>query len=301
MRFLCKGSAVVVLVVGMLGIVRDVEATTYTYDFDNGQVIGSGFPGVGLVGQDGWADFHFTDARDAGVRSDMATVGMTGNAAANTANYFSPASGLHPILGRKNNANFGYTIPAGAPAVTMEFLARMEDSGSVTSIVTFALAHDADSSGLIDQLSEVGPQIGYANGGFYIREAGYGSEHTSAAAVGSTTAGEVWRIVVDVDFAGNGGDGSGSMSVAQIWDGSTLTPGAPLVPLGDLQGVTLGLGGFAAPQNWDGMSVRMAGAAGVTVDDLSIDVVPEPGTIVALLGAGLMCLAVRPRGRRAVV
>jgi hypothetical protein len=280
-----KSVLVLMAGVGVLSFGSDARATVYTYDFDNGQVTGSASPGTPLLGQDGWGGLGHNG--DVGVRNDVAAIGMPGNAAFNTLNG-------NAILGRKNDANFSYSIPAGASNMTLEFLGRID--GGNTNVI-FGLGYDADNNGAIDvQATEAGFHYGYADQGFYIRQPGFGSDLYSSEGPDDADAGEVWRMVLDVDLTANGGDGAGSLSVAQIWDGSTLDVNAPLVPVADMQNINLGITGLGVPiSQWDGIMIRTSGRAGIALDNLTVDVVPEPTAVVLLLGAALVLLGVRRR------
>ena len=242
-------------------------AGTLVYDFDNGHITGSPYPGTSLIGQDGWvARVGDMKARNDLTRAGGAIGGISGYLASGDA-----------IATRLNDAAFQYAITG--PTIRLSLVARL----NTTSSAWFGLGVDADDNGTIGATSpedsEVGFQFGFTGGQLVVRRAAFGSLVTVAAPMNNT---EIWRVVLDVDLSANGGDGSGSLSAQYLGDddgsfdaGKSTT----LDPVAGLQDINLGILAMAEPDytRWDGIYARIQNGAAIDTLSFSGDVVAAPG------------------------
>jgi hypothetical protein len=227
------------------------RATTYVYNFDNGQVVGSsgagtplisapGTPEVpgavpgtpaGTVGQDKWV---LTSGTSAVVRTDP-VVGFSGNYATSPTITGTPS--LDGILTRKNDANFGYSLTGASQVVLMmDVLVGSAGAGSTQFRRSeMSLGVDLNEDGKIrptaatSENPEIGFFFGYEIGlGWYVRPAGFG---TAVTHLPQPVPGGVWRAQLVVDLTANqqnvtdaqgnpfsGANGSGSLYVKQLAD-----------------------------------------------------------------------------------
>ena len=245
-------------------------AQSVIYDFDNGNVTGSGFPGTSLIGQDGWvARTGDMKARNDITRAGGAIGGISGYLATDDA-----------IATRINDAAFQYAITG--PTIRLSLVARL----NTTSSAWFGLGVDADDNGTIGATSpedsEVGFQFGFTGGQLVVRRAAFGSLVTVAAPMNNT---EIWRVVLDVDLSANGGDGSGSLSAQYLGDDNgsfDAGKSTTLDPVAGLQDINLGILAMAEPDytQWDGIYARLD--AGASMDNLTITLASSatPGTLI---------------------
>ena len=257
--------------------VGTAAATDYVYDYDNGRVVPGLLTTSLTAGQDNWVMWidlgRSATVTDYSGPPPVYTAGIEGLAVTR--------GGDDAFDTRVNNADWGYSIPAGT-----EF--RVEYNTVVTGhsfrSVNFALAVDDVAAGAgIHNNNEIGFQIG-CDSSWFIREANFGSQVNSSMI--APVAGEVYRVVLDVNPTANSGDGLGSLSV-QLLSGA----GGDLTPVADLQGIQLGLLGMhdPDPSHWDGIFTRVGYSC--IMDHLTVSAVPEPGMglllILGLTGFGL--------------
>ncbi len=214
------------------------------YDFDNGNVVGSPYPGTALGGQDGWV--IITNSQTA--RNDLGTWnGFSGNCNYTTSD--SQAS-------RLNDQFFQYKIVGSH--ITLEYRARISSSNGCT----IALGGDANGDGKIAG-DEVGFQFGYHQNtsvGWYVRQAAFGGNVSSGVTVGATS---IWRIVLDVDLAANSGDGAGTLSVQRLSDNHGNPDVGPLTTVVENADLKISRMNAAVqdPATWNGIYTRIYGAS----------------------------------------
>lgn len=315
-----NGNLAVKAAVAALSLVpaMTARATTFTYDFDNGQVTGSSGAGTplidsttaGTVGQDNWV---LTSGASSVVRTDP-IVGFTGNYATSPTITGSPS--LDGILTRKNDANFSYSLAGSSQLVlTMDVLVGPAGGGSTQFRRSeMALGVDLNEDGKIRPTSatvenpEIAFMYGYEIGlGWYVRQASFGSNKTYLPSV---VPDGVWEAQLIVDLAANqatvkdnstgdniiGYNGSGSLYVKQLSDASG-NPVSDVFHAVDksLLNFDLGIMRMASvnggaqwasdPNNWNGMMIRTAGNGGM--DNISISTDPLTASPQwALNGAG---------------
>ncbi|MCK5001218.1 MAG: hypothetical protein KAS23_16860 [Anaerohalosphaera sp.] len=221
------------------------------YDYDNGNVTGAPYPGTDLNGQDGWVQLsNASYARD-----DLAgRVGFDGLVG---------SSGGDSQMCRVNNAAWDYGIIGDH--IIIEQTGRFGSGQSLT----FALGSDVDDDGELNG-NEVAFFFGHHGaGGWYIRRSAWGSEVKSNISAGATG---MWRIVIDVDLAANGGDGSGSLYVQKIGDDAGNAVEDTLTAVAACQNIDLDIAsrmnaGATDPATWNGIFTRNSNAS---VDNLTI-------------------------------
>jgi hypothetical protein len=265
------------------------RAATAVYDFDNGQVTGSASPGtplvnstvLGTVGQDNWV---LTSGSSSVVRTDP-TPGFTNN-------YISSpvvtTTSLDGIMTRKNDANFSYSLGSSTQLV-MTFdttVGIAAPSSTLNRRGEIALGVDVNDDGKIRPTSaasenaEIAFMFGYeATGpGWYVRPAAFGTAITAVATPSGT-----WRAQLVVDLAANSNNGSGSLYIKQLFDGSgnavndvfhAADPSLLNVNLGiqRMATITGGAPYAADPANWNGLMARTAGNG--SIDNISISTDP---------------------------
>ena len=210
------------------------------YDFDNGVVTGSAYPGTDLNGQDGWVNIG---GGASSARDDLADrVGLDGLVT------YSPSDSQ---MSRVNSSDWDYGIIGDH--IIIEQTGRLGTGQSLT----FALGSDVDDDGELNG-DEVAFFFGHqSNGGWWIRESAWGGEVKSNVSAGATG---IWRIVLDVDLAANGGDGSGSLYVQKIGDDAGNAVEDTLTAVAACQNVDLKISRMAAaaqdPASWNGIFTR---------------------------------------------
>ncbi len=262
------------------------QVPKFTYDFENGRVSGGAFPGVSLLGQDNWT--RFESLPDMLVRNGMGVLpGFFNNIAV--------ADTGRKIATRVNDANFNYDIPHGMKGLQLAFTLRMDNPNSFGA---FGLGVDTDLDNTIDR-NEAGFLFGREGSRWYIRKATYGQE-LYASTTPSSTAGEVWRLVLEVDLLANGGDGLGSLFVQQLSTGTNFASDMAFYPVAGLQGVPLGILAMSDPDadHWNGLVLDLYNYA--AADNLTITYyTPEPASVALLALGGLLLMLLGTKRRRA--
>ena len=285
----------------LLALPASVGAATFAYDFDSGQVSGSANPGTplingttaGTIGQDNWI---LTSGASANVHNEAAP-GFSGNWIASPA--VSGTTTLDGIMTRYNGSTYGLTT-GGQGTFTFD-LTVGASGGGTTQFRRAEIAPGVDVNGdnkirptaATSENPEIAFMFGYEATGsaWYVRPAAFGT----AVQVTATPSG-TWRAQLVVDFAANSSNGSGTLYVKQLFDGS----GNPVndvfhVPDPLLANVNLGIqrmatltGGApqaADPANWNGLMARTAGNG--SLDNIVIDSgVPTGSPQWALNAAG---------------
>lgn len=135
--------------------------------------------------------------------------------------------------------------------------------------------------------NNLGPVFGMGGGGFFIRQAVYGSVGSQALS-GSDGFGDWYRLKLTIDFTANGGDGAGNMYVMNLTDGETDYRVSPVFGNFNL-GITSMTALAQDPATWNSLYVRLG--ANNEADNLNPNFVlvlppppaPEPSTGVLLL------------------
>jgi len=272
----------------LFGLALAAQGETLVYDFDNGNITASPYPGTSLIGQDGWVARVGT----INARNDLT---RAGGAVGGISIYEATATG--GIATRLNDAAFQYAITG--PTIQLSLVARLGTTGSAW----FGLGVDANDNGTIGvtypaEDSEVGFQFGFSGGNLVVRGAAFSSQQNTAPDPMNST--EIWRVVLDVDLSANGGDGSGSLSAQYLGDDNgsfDAGKSTTLDPVAGLQDINLGILAMAEPDytQWDGIYARIGN--GAVMDNLTISVIPEP-TSFALALLGMVGLSLFGRRRK---
>jgi hypothetical protein len=213
---------------------------------------GSAFPGTTLTGQDGWVE----PAGGTGVkvRNDINVVpGFSGN------NAYNSAAGVYAT--RKNNAAFGYAIPASTTTLKLSLVGRING----TATAAFGPGCDANNNGSINSanaLGEYGFEFGYQSNTWFIRQAAQGTV-TQSPNLGLGAGGHSWYMELRVDLTANAGDGAGSLYVKQLGDTGNNPVNDTLTAVPSLQNINLRIkrmtanGGNSSPTAWNGILTRV--------------------------------------------
>ena len=258
----------------LCGLSLAAQGETLVYDFDNGNITGAPFPGTSLIGQDGWvARVGTINARNDLTRAGGAVGGISIYEA-------TPTGG---IATRLNDAAFQYAITG--PTIQLSLVARIGPTGNAW----FGLGVDANENGVIGATlpgedSEVGFEFGFNAGNFVIRQASFGAATTGAETMSGT---EIWKLVLDVDLAAHGGDGSGSLFAQYLGDDNgsfDAGKSTTLDPVAGLQDINLGILAMAETDyaQWDGIYARIQNGAVMDTLTISGDVKSQPtrGTVM---------------------
>ena len=308
------GPAVLCILIGLTTSAR--AATVYDYNFDNLTASDPtsasptllGTTTIGAAGQDNWVwTSAAANVNGAIVRNDSRP-GFSGNW---SSAYVGTTNGqFDAIMSRKNDANWSYSI-GSATQITVSaklLLGSSANAGEINHRAEVALGYDTNNDGTIRGTaatadnSEWAFMFGYdsTGPGWYGRPAALGTAVTSNAAASG-----VWLAQEVVDLSANGGNGSGTLYVQQLYDAAgnpvtdtlhTVSASLTNLNLGILRMSTVTGGSAAAanPANWNGIVTRYSGNGGI--DDLAITVgaVPEPGSFL-LAGLGAVSLIGRRR------
>ena len=258
------------------------NAAAIVYDFDG--LSAAGYPGVNIGGQDGWG-VQLEGSPGFVVRNDQTAWpgALDGNIPWGYGESLASRVGVdYKITGNNITLEFNGIVGSGAKNM-------------------FGLGVDDNFDGsVVDGDDEQGFLFGWTgkDGGYWtITPAAQAADISSAAVTPDTES--VWRMVLDVDLAANGGDGSGSLSVQELYKANGTAVVDSLTAVTGLQNINLGILSMADanPTQWDG---RVLEGYNGTFDYLTIsgDVeVPEPGTWVLML-IGAVCLAAARLRRR---
>jgi hypothetical protein len=190
-----------------------------------------------------------------------------------------------------------FNLAAADTLLRMSFISRMNyAAGGMVGIWVDGIDPSVNSMQTNNQ--ELACQFGISGGQWRVRGANGATSVLDATGM-PLVAGEMPRlkIVLDVDLTGNSGNGSMSLSVVDLGTNATTLPPA-------LQNVSMGLlsqdARLGNPTRWTGWWLRgqqSASAAnpavcpwGYTVDDLTLEIVPEPATLGLLVLGSLAVL-----------
>ncbi len=268
--------------------------TVYTYDFDS--LTGSANPGTPLPGQDGWVNLRSDGKYAIGVRNEAGISGWPGfninctSRAASSSGYHGKGSGVYTITDDQ---------------MRMEMTARVTSYYTAAATKTLLLlgiwADDGDNA--MERDPPTKDEYGFLFGfNVYdtpvIQPAAGGTTVTGTVPGGAIDSGDVWRLVLDVDLTANSGNGAGSLSMKYLGDtDGTFDVGKSLAlnPVTELQNINLNIQAMGASKTvsgWHGLMLRQNYAL---MDDVVIASVPEPSTLILLLGMLLAIVARRAR------
>jgi len=210
--------------------VLDTQVTAAGYDFEN---LAEG----NINGQDNWLE-----------ATTNATV-VTDTTAANGSKVVRPNSLVAGAAGqtemtRVNDASFSFT-PVTASAVEIWFDATADDNA------IFALGQDIDGNGMLAENSEIGIPFGIWERQFAILTANSLIVRAGVADLGTNNEATDWyRLRLRIDFAANGGEGTGSLAYMNLSNGETV-----FTEIAGLQDLNLRLLSNAAPDlaSWNAM------------------------------------------------
>ena len=265
---------------------------------------------IGAVGQDNWVwTSTAANVNGAIVRNDVRP-GFTGNW---SAAYVGTTNGQFDAINtRKNDANWSYSIAPTDNQVIVGadlLLGSTNNPGEINHRAEVALGYDTNNDGKIRPTAATGDnsEIAFFFGfdstgpGWYLRPAAFGTAVTFNANPSG-----VWHAEAVVDLSANGGDGSGTLYVQQLFDAAgnsvvdslhTVSPSLTNLNMGikRMQTVAGGSAAAATPSNWNGLMTRYSGNGGI--DNITIDSsnVPEPTCVSLLVLAGV---AIAHRTRR---
>ena len=188
---------------------------------------------------------------------------------------------------RVNNGNFA--IPALGAGRHGIFQIDSRLSTDTLAYSTFGVGHDLNNDGFV-VVSELGFRLGTETGNAgVITVARHVGDELNATFASLGIGNQDWvRVRMDVDFDAFGGNAAGSVSYQDLTLGQTT-----FTPVSGLQNIFLGLTLAPAVSTWDALVVDLRNAA--QGDNLLVDSVPEPSTLLLLLGGGWL---VWRRGRR---
>jgi hypothetical protein len=211
------------------------DESTPRYDFEN-------LPEGDIDGRDNW--FVVVDADQA-----YATV-ITDGTTVNGTRVVRPNSGLNGMAGqiemtRVNNANFGFA-PFTGGAAEIWFDATGDDNA------IFALGQDRNGDGqLLPADDEIGVPFGIWERQFAILTGNSLTVRAGVADLGTDNLPTDWyRMRLRIDFATNGGEGSGSLDAMNLSRGETSFTEVPTLQDVDLK---LLFNGAPDPSTWQAM------------------------------------------------
>jgi hypothetical protein len=247
------------LLLALACVAIPAQATTYTFE---------GLVGGNLLGQDNWLHYN-TGANAGGEAQVQAGTGSNGTTVArsNTGNV---------QVSRANDAN--YSFPAINSAVTIIQQADFRFNGDEN---IFMLSTDAANGAIFNTTPYVGLTGNLTTtAAFRFRLSHFGAAFNVlfSDAAPEIEAGDWIRVRTVLDMAANGGDGSASVSYQDLTLGQ-----AGFTPIPGMQSVAAGLlaNGLANKYTFDRMYFRGGTAnGGQQIDNLTVEIVPEPGSIV---------------------
>lgn len=254
------------LLLAMVCVATPAQATTYTFE---------GLVGGNLLGQDNWLHYN-TGANVGGEAQVQAGTGFDGTTVArsNTGNV---------QVSRANDAN--YSFPTINSAVTIIQQADFRFNGDEN---IFMLSSDGANGAVFNSTPYVGLTGNLTTtAAFRFRLAHFGASTNVllSTAAPEIQAGDWIRIQTILDMAANGGDGSASVSYQDLTLGQV-----GFTPIPGMQNVAAGLlaNGLANKYTFDRMYFRGGVAnGGQQIDNLTVEVVPEP-TSIAIGAIGLV-------------
>lgn len=250
-------------------------AVDYLYDFEG--LNSSATPGVDLNGQDNWVQTTGL-THMSGVVNDVSAGGFSGNSLVKV----DSTAGALNRFSRENDSNFGFDIPDGSK-FTFEFDAQ---AGKDAQIYAGMISPTSTNWSFL-----IGTNT---SNGWRFRTDNPPNESTTSLNLYPGDEGPwQYHILLDVDLAANGGNGSASLFVRDDSGG-----GGPVVltAVPDMQNMNMGLGAVDG-SDFNGLSIYIVAndenvPAGI--DNILITVIPEPASL-ALLGLGGLLILRRRR------
>ncbi len=201
-----------------------------------------------------------------------------------------------------NSVSSVFNLTPADTLVRVSFTSRMNyAAGGMVGIWVDGIDPSVNSMETSNQ--ELVCQFGMSGGQWRVR--GANGSPSVLDATGMPPSGQMpWlKVTLDMDLTANGGDGSMSLSFVDLATSAVTAPSG-------LQNVSMSLlsqdSRLGDPTQWTGWWFRGQQSAlaenpavcpyGYTIDDLTLEVIPEPTTLGLLAAAGLAML--RRRGRR---
>jgi hypothetical protein len=199
-----------------------------------------------------------------------------------------------------------FNLTAADTQLRISFVSRMNyAAGGMVGIWVDGIDPTTPNS-MTTNNAELALQFGMSGGQWRVRGANSATSVFSAEGMSYDAGVMPWyKLILDVDLTADSGNGSMSLTVVNL-DTSDVT-----LPT-ELQNVSMGLVGqhswLGDPTKWTGWWFRGQQAAtaenpavcpyGYTIDDLTLEVIPEPGTLALLALGGLACVRRRATGGR---
>jgi hypothetical protein len=247
----------------VLGIAAQADSMTWVYNADS--LMGSGWPGTVLQGQDNWVH--------AGITQNATSVlaGVPGD------NDLYVSSMNRQMLSRTNDANWSYAIPADAYALDIEYDVRIGNGGGGWWRSTEVGSREGGTTAFLLGWD------GYNSANRWrLRGTGVGTDHYGTQNVASSGS-EFRHVRMHLDLLANGGEGAATVYTGPSGGPATLPTGITNAPL------ALKSAGLDDVENWDGLWLDVQ--FGAQLDNIAITAftVPEPSTF-ALAAFGLLSL-----------